>query len=195
MESRFEQEFGWDDAKACTNERKHGVSFRLATTVFHDRLAAIVHDHRNHWPEDRWRVIGMAEGGVLVVVVCTFDDSSGDDRVRIISARKATLRERREYESGEYTIREPEMTTEYDQRLSVETEDDPDMAPEYDFSNAVRGKFANVRFPIFIDNSILGYFHERSIVTGISGADLINEVLRRHVEATGYLPPVFPERR
>ncbi len=74
-------------------------------------------------------------------------------------------------------------------------DNDPDMRVEYDFSNAVRGKFANVRFPVFIDNRTLGYFHGRAISTGISIEELVNEALRRHVEATGYVAPVFAERR
>ncbi len=69
------------------------------------------------------------------------------------------------------------------------------MEPEYDFSNAVRGKFANARFPVFVHNSILGYFHERSIATGIPGDELINQVLRRYVEATGYVLPAWGEPR
>lgn len=195
MKSMSEQKFVWDEAKAQANVRKHGITFKLASTIFHDRLIAIVHDHRHDGPDDRWIAVGVAEGGALVIVACAFDEVNGDPHVRIISARKATSRERREYEGGNYTIREPEMTTAYNGKPEVEAEDDLDMAPEYDFSNAIRGKFANVRFPVFIDNSILGYFHERSIVTGVPGDELIREVLRRHVAAAGYMPPVFSERR
>src|SRR3569833_571229 len=93
------QQFSWDGNKARANERKHGVTFQLARTVFRDRLAVMCHDGRYHESsEDRWHVVGMAEGGMLVVVVCAICESSGDEHIRIISARRATLRERREYE-------------------------------------------------------------------------------------------------
>jgi hypothetical protein len=116
-------------------------------------------------------------------------EGESDERVRIISARKATFRERREYESGEYTIREPDMTDEYSEHEKAEGEF------EIDFSKGIRGKFAHCRFPIPIDNSTLGYFHCRAVATGISGEELINEVLRQHVAATGYVAPVFAERK
>ena len=77
----------------------------------------------------------------------------------------------------------------------IEPEDDPDMKAEYDFSNGVRGKFAHVRLPVLVENSILGYFHQRAIATGIPGDELINEVLRQHVAATGYVAPVFVRRK
>ena len=74
-------------------------------------------------------------------------------------------------------------------------DDDPDMDAEYDFSKGVRGKFAHWRLPVYVENSILGYFHQRAIEMGIPGDTLINEVLRQHVAAAGYVPPVFKERR
>ncbi len=71
-------------------------------------------------------------------------------------------------------------------------EDESELEGKFDFSNPIRGKFANVRFPIFIDNSILGYFHVRARATGIRMEELVNEALRHHVNAAGYVPPVFP---
>ncbi len=136
----------------------------------------------------------MAENDVIVLIVCEFIEALGEDHVRIISARKASSRERREYETGDYAIREPTMTEDYHVQFDAESQDDPDMAPEYDFSNGIRGRFANSRFPIFIHNSILGYFHGRAVATGRPSEELINEVLRQHVAATGYVPPVFARR-
>jgi uncharacterized DUF497 family protein len=184
------EKFVWDKDKALANERKHGISFKLAATVFYDPLIEIFHNADHEGSEERWSIVGMAENSVIVLVVCTFGEEGGDDRVRIISARKATFRERREYESGEYTIREPVMTDEYDEQYEK-----AEGEFELDFSKGVRGKFAHVRFPIFIDNSILGYFHGRAIASGIPGEELINEVLRQHVAATGYVAPVFTEGR
>jgi hypothetical protein len=87
------------------------------------------------------------------------------------------------------------MTEQYHVKPDVESEHDPDMEPEYDFSNGVRGKFANAQFPILIHNSILGYFHARAIATGKTSEDLIDEVLRQHVAAMGYVPPSLERRR
>lgn len=194
MKPFSEYEFVWDEAKAQSNERKHGITFKLAAAVFRDKLAGVRHDVSHDGFEDRWVVVGTVAGEMLVVVICTFAEMRDNDRVRIISARRATLRERREYESGEFTIREPVMTDQYPEH-SPAVDDDPDMEAEYDFSNAVRGKFAHWRLPVYIENSILGYFHDRSIATGIPGDTLINEVLRQHVAAAGYVPPVFKEGR
>lgn len=188
------QHFSWDGPKAQANERKHGITFQLAATVFRDELFIVCHDGRyDEGGEDRWHVVGVAEGGALIVVVCTFDEANGNEHARIISARKATARERREYEIGEYTIREPTGSGEYTVKQGTEPEDDPDMEAEYDFSKGVRGMFAHVRLPVYVENSILGYFHQRSIATGIPGDTLINEVLRQHVAAAGYVPRVFKE--
>jgi uncharacterized protein len=189
------QQFSWDGAKAQANERKHGVTFQLARTVFRDRLAVMCHDGRyDESFEDRWHVVGVADGGILIVVVCAICETNGDEHVRIISARRATVRERRDYESGEYTVREPVAVEEYNVNQKVDSGDDPDMKAEYDFSKGIRGMFANARLPVFIENSILGYFHQRAIASGIPGDELINEVLRQHVAATGYVAPVFPKR-
>jgi uncharacterized DUF497 family protein len=189
------QQFSWDGTKAQTNVRKHGVTFQLARTVFRDRLAVMCHDGRyDESLEDRWHVVGMADGGILVVVVCAICESNGDEHVRIISARRATVRERRVYEIGEYTVREPEPVAEYNMSQKADSEDDPDMKAEYDFSKGVRGMFANARLPVFVENSILGYFHQRAIAIGIPGDELINQVLREHVAAAGYVPPVFHDR-
>jgi uncharacterized DUF497 family protein len=98
MRTRLYESFAWDRSKALFNERKHGISFELAVTVFEDPLAGITRDVAFGGDEERWSIVGIAENDVLVVVVCTMD--GGDDRsnVRVISARRATLRERREYE-------------------------------------------------------------------------------------------------
>jgi len=193
MRSLSKRQFVWDEGKAQVNERKHGLTFELASTALADKLAGIKLDTGHDEAEDRWVVVGMAEGWRLVVVICTVEDADTGDRVRIISARDATLRERREYESGEYRIQEPVMTNYAGDGPFMEN--DPDMRVEYDFSKAVRGKFANCRFQVFIDNSTLWYFHDRSLATGTPAEELINDVLRQHVAATGYVAPVFSESR
>jgi uncharacterized protein len=86
-------EFEWHDAKAEANLQAHGVSFELATTVFKDRFAVERLDDREDYGEERFIMVGMAAGGVVLFVVF----SEGEGRVRIISARRATQNEQDEY--------------------------------------------------------------------------------------------------
>lgn len=91
--------FEWDEKKNLANRRKHRVSFETATLVFEDPRAISVLE-RMEEGEERWQTVGMA-GGVLVMFVAhTYRESDGEEVVRIISARKATPRERRMYEEG-----------------------------------------------------------------------------------------------
>jgi uncharacterized protein len=93
-------DFQWDPAKARTNARKHDVTFEQAATVFLDALALTVYDEENSHDEERWFTLGLDSKGVLVAVAHTYDITGPlNVRVRIISARKATNRERRCYEN------------------------------------------------------------------------------------------------
>jgi uncharacterized DUF497 family protein len=83
----------WDRRKATNNLRKHGVDFADAATVFHDDQALTVEESGTD--EDRFVTLGLDALGRVLVVVFTWRD----DRIRLISARKATPRERRQYES------------------------------------------------------------------------------------------------
>lgn len=87
-------EFEWDEGKAKSNLRKHGVDFADAAAIFSDDLAMTIPDA--HSDEERFITIGQDAFGRLLVVVYTWRD----DSIRIISARKATARERREREKG-----------------------------------------------------------------------------------------------
>ena len=91
--------FEWDEAKAKTNERKHGVHFDDAILVFADPFA-ITEQDRIEGGELRWQTIGLAGGVVLLLVAHTVRDEDEDEIIRIISARKATPRERRFYEEA-----------------------------------------------------------------------------------------------
>jgi len=84
----------WDREKARTNSVKHGVSFADAVTALEDEQAITVADERE--AEARWVTIGMDGQGRLLVVVYTWRGNA----VRVISARKATARERRSYEEA-----------------------------------------------------------------------------------------------
>jgi uncharacterized DUF497 family protein len=87
-------QYTWDPAKAAANFRKHGVSFEDASTVFRNPLAKVLPDPTHSGQEQRWLIFGHSAGGRLLLVVFT----ERHDRIRIISAREASARERREYE-------------------------------------------------------------------------------------------------
>jgi len=92
----------WDPKKATANRRKHGLSFETAMRVFDDPLHASKLDP--HPDGDRWHTIGLV-GPVLLLVIHTRPEleRGGDEPVgRIISARKATARERKAYEEGSF---------------------------------------------------------------------------------------------
>jgi uncharacterized DUF497 family protein len=90
--------FSWDANKAASNLRKHGVAFEDAARVFLDPLSIREQD-RIVDGEERWQTIGTCGNQKLVVVAHTAtDDQSGEEFIRIISARKAERHERRRYE-------------------------------------------------------------------------------------------------
>ena len=91
--SIIELDFEWHEARAEANWQTHGVSFGLARTVFRDPFALELVDDREDYGEERYLMIGMAEGRVLLFVAYTVRG----ERMRIISARRATKDERDEY--------------------------------------------------------------------------------------------------
>lgn len=92
-------EFDWDPAKARSNARKHHVSFQEAMAVFEDPLALTIFDEGHSEGEERWVTLGAIGNGRLIVVVHTYAEIE-DERaaIRIISARRATKREARQYQ-------------------------------------------------------------------------------------------------
>jgi uncharacterized DUF497 family protein len=184
----------WDGEKALANKRKHGITFKLAATVFIDPLREAFHDWNHVDFEERWVVIGVAENGLLLLVSCAATDLEEGHYVRIISARRATSHERREYESGNYSVREPDMTDEYDVKSAADPSaaDDYDdgMKAEYDLSKAKRGVFKNCRAPVGIDDEVIGYFYTRQLKLGIDSTEAINEILRAHVGLPKRTEPV-----
>jgi len=86
--------FEWDPRKAEVNLRKHGISFTEAGTVFGDDLAITVSDPDHSDEEDRFITIGWSNRGRLLMVSHT----DRGNRIRIISARELTPRERKTYE-------------------------------------------------------------------------------------------------
>jgi uncharacterized DUF497 family protein len=92
-------DFEWDPAKALANARKHGVTFDEAATVLLDPLALTVYDDASGRHEERWFTLGLDATGKLLAVARTYQITGPTNvRVRVISARKATRRERRFYE-------------------------------------------------------------------------------------------------
>ena len=85
-------DYEWDETKAQTNRRDHGIDFADAATVFEDDVALTASDDASH--EERFVTLGLDAVGRLLVVVYTWRG----DLIRIISARKATRPERRYYE-------------------------------------------------------------------------------------------------
>ena len=83
--------FEWDAAKARANQKKHGVSFEEAQSVFYDDFAVQFFDDEHSSDEQRFLLLGMSTGARLLLV-CHCERASGDV-IRIISARKATQRE------------------------------------------------------------------------------------------------------
>ncbi len=96
----FNFHFEWDATKAVSNRKKHGVSFEMAATVFHDPLMVSIPDDENSASEERWITIGMAENSKTLLVVHTYVEiNMHSANVRIISARPATKHEIRQYEA------------------------------------------------------------------------------------------------
>jgi len=90
--------FSWDDKKNIANQRKHGISFELAANVFFDPFHLSIQD-RFEGGEQRWQTLGTVGGVVVLLVAHTVNDlDDGQEKIRIISARKATRLERKNYE-------------------------------------------------------------------------------------------------
>lgn len=89
--------FEWDEAQNRGNRKKHGVSFQTATLVFEDPYALTKLDSTEA-VENRFLTLGAAGPGVVLLVVHTSCEDTAEEAIRIISARPATSRERKEYE-------------------------------------------------------------------------------------------------
>ena len=94
-------QFDWDEVKADANARKHGVTFDLASTVLHDPRLLTVADLEHSETEERWFSVGSASNGVVLSVVCLWSDADpAAIKIRLISARKSTHAENRQYHEG-----------------------------------------------------------------------------------------------
>jgi hypothetical protein len=95
----FQYQFEWDHTKARRNLNKHGITFERAATVFLDPEALSEFDkEHSHQEEDRWITMGLDRTGMVVVVCHTFrEETETSARIRLISARKATKNEAKQY--------------------------------------------------------------------------------------------------
>lgn len=98
-----ETRFTWDKAKSLSNQKKHGISFEEAVRVFFDPLHLSVQD-RIEDGERRWQTLGLVGGVTVLLVAHTVAEDGSDDKpvevIRLISARRATRKERMRYENG-----------------------------------------------------------------------------------------------
>jgi len=144
----------WDDKKATANRLKHGVRFEEAETVFHDPLLASQEDEEHSHGEQRFIAIGESrwESRLLVIIYTIRDDEAW-----LISARSATTTEKRRYMRGD--------------RIREKPEEPDEMRPEYDFTNAVRGRH-------YIPMTITRVSIEDDVARYFSTDQLVNDGLR-----------------
>ncbi len=91
--------FEWDENKNTLNQKKHGVTFEEAKTIFIDELAQLIPDPDSSKGEERFILMGVSsQSRLLTVCHC----ERGLDTIRIISARKADKHERKQYEGSRY---------------------------------------------------------------------------------------------
>jgi uncharacterized DUF497 family protein len=94
-------DFEWDPQKANVNLSKHKISFERSASIFRDPNILSIHDTEHSQFEERWLTMGLDENGILLVLSHTFEYiDSAICKLRIISARKATKAETKQYEKG-----------------------------------------------------------------------------------------------
>ncbi len=90
-------DFEWDEAKNLSNQKKHGISFEDAARVFGDPFMFLLSNGYEDG-EERWRAYGRIGGTAIIMTAHTYRTRSGQEKIRIISARLATRYERKKYE-------------------------------------------------------------------------------------------------
>ena len=95
----FQYQFEWDPVKARQNARKHRIAFERGATVFSDPNALSLFDKDHSDEEERWITLGVDETGALLVVSHTYDElAENRARIRLISVRRATTNEKKQYQ-------------------------------------------------------------------------------------------------
>ncbi|MER3435220.1 MAG: hypothetical protein C4288_17840 [Leptolyngbya sp. ERB_1_1] len=90
-----ELRFEWDEQKAQPNEKKHGISFNEAATIFYDENARLLYDADHSPEEDRYILLGMSDSLSLLVVCHMYQED--EETIRIFSARRVNKREQQQY--------------------------------------------------------------------------------------------------
>jgi len=85
----------WDEAKAASNQKKHGITFTEAQSVFYDSYALLINDPDHSENEERFILLGLSFVSNMLVVCHCYREK--DEQLRIISARKATNKETAQY--------------------------------------------------------------------------------------------------
>ena len=158
----------YDPVTAAVNATKHHVAFDEAMTVFADPLALSRLDDAHGSLEERWVTIGLSHATNLLLVVHTHVELTQDHVcIRIISARKPTKREKRDYEQASAKAAS-------------------EMKREYDFSSATCGKFfrkdAVLVPPVRLEPDVLAYLQARATAKGTRLSDLVNQLLKKDIE-------------
>jgi len=89
--------FEWDETKNHKNILKHRISFEDAALIFTDKNSLSIYDEDNSEDEERWITMGVHPNNIIYVVVHTYRKVNNDENIRIISARKATKNEMKQY--------------------------------------------------------------------------------------------------
>jgi len=170
--------FTWDPIKAQSHVAKYGVSFVQAATVLLDALALTVFDAVHSQHEQRWFTLGLSSGGRLLALSHTYQHTGPIDvKVRMISAREATSRERRQYEN------EPRLVN----TMNAQTKhDDDDMPTEIDFSGGRRCRFhkagAQLNLPVYLKQRVQATLAALAIARSVDFSALINDLLKKDIE-------------
>lgn len=88
--------FTWNEQKNEANQKKHGIAFEEARAVFYDVNARLIHDDEHSEDEERFVILGFSDKFRLLLVVHCYREE--EEVIRIISARKASRHERKQYE-------------------------------------------------------------------------------------------------
>ena len=100
-DNRVRYNFEWDLGKAIQNIRKHKISFERAATIFLDPNAISIFDKEHSQEEERWITLGIDSNGILLVICHTYQViDMASIKIRVISARKATKKEQKQYEGN-----------------------------------------------------------------------------------------------
>ncbi len=92
--------FEWDEEKDKKNIQVHNISFDVASDIFYDPYCIQKIDTRFDYDEERWQAIGAGVNGVTILLVAyTYRDDENNEIIRLISARRATTKEKKEYEN------------------------------------------------------------------------------------------------